>query len=70
MDSTRPSPPNSPLLTYPLHVQSKEYIIKIEACIRPDLPKNIAENIKFEDDILFNSFYLSFENGAIHFNLM
>ena len=50
--------------------QSKEFVIRSEGCLKADIKAESVAKISFEEDILFNSFFLSFEAGWITFNLI
>ena len=44
--------------------------MKGEGCFKPEIGATALSKIAFEEDILFNSFYLSFEAGWVIFNLI
>jgi hypothetical protein len=51
-------------------MKCKDFIIKGENLLRSNISFAEAEKATFEEDILFNSFFLSFDNGWIYFNLI
>ena len=51
-------------------INSRELIIKGEGQIRQDITSKELKKMKFEDEILINTFYISADPNWIYFNLI